>query len=115
MAAEPDFLAVAQILDRRIDIAVEAEIADARIGLPSAEGGVDLVAPKRGLPCRCGAVDQAEPPADAQIGTADEIGKAPTIRCLPAGCSRELGDGSGRYWSERHAPEVDRPVGAIGD
>ena len=117
-AAEPDFLAVAQILDRRIDIAVQAEIADARIGLPATEGGVDLVATKReALLVDAEAVDQAEPSADAQVGAADEIGKAPR----QSGALRQDAFAGAEAIAladigpERDAPEVDRPVGAIGD
>src|SRR4051794_10426404 len=42
-AGEPQLLLVAQILDRRINIAVEAEVADLRIGLVGTESEVDLV------------------------------------------------------------------------
>src|SRR6476646_3261420 len=50
IAAEQDargdaqFLLVAEILDRRIDVPVEPEIADLRIGLGGADCEVDLVA-----------------------------------------------------------------------
>src|SRR3546814_1907061 len=43
-SADPDFLTVPEILNRRIDVAIEAQLADHRVGLPAADDGVDLVA-----------------------------------------------------------------------
>ena len=38
-------LQIPKILDRRIDIAIELEIADLRVGLSGPEGEIDLVSP----------------------------------------------------------------------
>src|SRR4051794_24424216 len=43
-AGKTQLLLVAQILDRRVDVAVEAEVADLGIGLVGTESEVDLVA-----------------------------------------------------------------------
>src|SRR4051794_18678954 len=75
--AEANLLAVAQIFDRRVDVAVEAQIADRRIGPPAADRRVDLVAAKREtVLVDPEAVDEADQPAELHIGPPDDIGEA---------------------------------------
>jgi len=116
--AEPDLLAVAQILDRRIDVPVEPQIADRGIGPQAADDGVDLVAAQRhAVLVDAEAVGEADEAADAQVAAADEIGEAPR----QAGARRQdrrpaieavaLADRR----AERDAGQIHRPVGAVGD
>src|SRR6185295_17762618 len=76
-AAEPDLLAVAQILDRRVDVAVEPQIADRRIGPAAADGRIDFVAAGRErVLVEAEAVDEGDQPADLQCGAPDNVGEA---------------------------------------
>src|SRR4051794_38785583 len=73
--AEPDLLAVAQILDRGIDVAVQPQITDRRIGPPPAHGRVNLVAAGRqAVLVEPEAVDEADQPADLDRGAPDDVG-----------------------------------------
>src|SRR5437868_5341147 len=81
---EPQFLLVAQILEGRIDIAVEPQIAGLDIGFGSADGEIDLVAADREIvlvePVAVRDVDQrAEPDSGPADDVAQAIGQAGAV------------------------------------
>src|SRR5437868_1861340 len=71
---DAQLLPIAQILDRRVDVAVELEIADLSVGLRRADGEVDLVSADREIilvdPVAVGDVDEA---AVADARASDDV------------------------------------------
>src|SRR4029078_12298422 len=44
---QPQFLLVAQVLDGRVDVSIQAQIADLNVGLVGADGEVELASTQR--------------------------------------------------------------------
>ena len=84
-AGEPEFLLVAQILDRGIDVAVEPQVAELNVGLLGTDREVDLVPADGEIvlvdPIAVRDVDQASV-ADAR--PSDEVGEA-IVKPVPSG------------------------------
>src|SRR5205085_12576968 len=116
-AAEADFLAVAKILDRRVDVAVEAELAYRRIGMAAADDGVDLVAANGEIVLvEAETVGEGELAAELDGGSADDVGQAVGEAGAGGKDARlvveavALADGG----PDGDSGEVERPVYAVG-
>jgi hypothetical protein len=117
-AGEPQFLLVAQVLDRRVDVPVEAEIAYLDIGLIGTDREVELAPAQRQIVLvEAEAVGDVDQPAVADAGPPDDVGElvgqagALGEDRRPADDPVALSDVAG----DREVRAIERPVDAVGD
>src|SRR4051794_39312698 len=77
-AGQPELLFVAKVLDGRVDVPVESQIADLRIGLFTADGEIDFIAADREI-----VLVEAVPVGDVDEAAIADPGSSHDIRNTP--------------------------------
>ena len=93
---DADFLLVAQILDRGVDIAIEAQIVDPGIGFGGADGQVELVAADRQIVLvQPEAVGEIDEPSELEAGAADDVVVSSHIEIVEFGVPNQIPESIG--------------------
>src|SRR5579884_3856290 len=115
---DPQFLDVTKVLDGRVDITVQPEIADLGIGLLRPDGEIDFITPDRErVLVDSESVREIDEPAVADIGSANDIGnpsgEAGSLREDIRQAAEPVALADVAF--DREVLAVERPVDAIGD